>query len=82
VATQDLLDLRRSLLDRTAVRHSSVEIGVDLPMAQVRLTTRNFVVGLSTVKVCNAAGGMVIDEPGPRSKASSSTWTIMRPVST
>ena len=33
-------------------------------MAPVWLTTRN-VVGLGTVKVCRASGGMVIDDPGP-----------------
>ena len=27
MASQDLLDLLRDLLDRTAVRHSSVEVG-------------------------------------------------------
>ena len=51
-------------------------------MAPVRLTARNLAVGLSTVKVCSAPGGIVIDEPDPRSKASFSTCTIIRPWST
>ncbi|HMI34418.1 MAG TPA: hypothetical protein VK499_09905 [Propionibacteriaceae bacterium] len=82
MASQDLLDLLRNLLDRTAVRHGSIEVAKNLPQAPVRPTAKYFTIGLSTVSVCNAPGGMVIDEPGPRSKPSSSTWTIMRPFKT
>jgi len=36
-------------------------------IAPVRLTTKNVQVGLSTVNVCRAWGGIAMDEPGPRS---------------
>ena len=52
------------------------------PMAPVRLMARKVALGLSTVKVCSAFGGMVTDDPGPRSKPSSSICTIIRPCST
>ena len=48
-------------------------------MASVRLSARKLTVGLSTVKVCRAMAGMVTEAPGPRSKPSSPTWTIIRP---
>jgi len=51
-------------------------------MAPVRLRTRNVVDGLITVKVLSAPGGMEIDDPGPSSKPSASTWTIILPCST
>ena len=82
VASQDFLQQWRDFLDWAAVRHRGVEVGENRPMAPVRPNARYFVDGLSTVSVCKAPGGMVIDEPGPRSKASSSTCTIMRPLRT
>jgi hypothetical protein len=80
MASQDLLDLLPNLVQRTVVRHRGIEVGWKRPMAPVMHTARNFVVGLSTegAQRCRR----MIDEPGPRSKASSSTWTIMWPFST
>ena len=82
VASQDLLNLLRDLLDRTAVRHSSVKVGEESAHGSGQAYCQVLHRRAEHRFGVQAPGGMVITEPGPRSKASSSTRTIIRPLRT
>jgi len=65
-----------------AVRHGSVEVGEGVFPDPVRPTARYFTVELSTRFGVQSPRRDGDRRAGPRSKPSSSTWTIMRPFKT